>query len=1046
MDIQQKDWWKQFLAKVVNNMKERDKNIWIYNSGLSFSGNPKWMFMYMLKSHPEVKGVWLCYERKTLSYIKKLGYEAHLFKSQVGKNYMKKAGVYVVNQMKEVIQPELSGITMLNLWHGVGCKPIEQKLTFGYLRERVAKKHIKNHKFYRDNQLFLVTSPLMENHFVEQCGLDEHQVIKSGYPCCTKMEWVKTFDHNLRERKGLTADSRIAIYCPTYRDKNPNEFFRKAIPDMDRLIHVLEETNTLLIFKLHPHMENDRKYNEYKNRYSSCPYLLFWNNENDVYEIFNQIDLAIVDYSSIFYDMLMAGVKNFVRYMFDIDDEDNLREFVFDVKEMTCGTMCQSFEQLLNALTDSNLQSANNDEVKRLKELFWEYEQNGLEEIYTKTVEHKVADAEECVLCSFDVFDTLIKRKCLSPEGVFAYVRQKMYLSNMKFPIYLIENYVKIRRWCEANVREYYRKTQDIRRSDRLEIEFSEIFYRMKETYDLTQSQVEALMQWELEGEYENCIPVENNIKILKKHLEDGDTVVLISDMYLPKEFVRKLLIKADAGLGELPLFLSSEYGVQKTTKKLYLEVFSSFEKYIFTQWIHYGDNPNADGKQPRELGIKTVNHVIPQWSEYERKIIESNSTYDTYRCAALFRRFKLEMQNKEESIKDRAIFSYCYVSTWLVPYVAWAVDDARSKGIECLYFISRDGYHMKRIADVIIEKKHLNIKTKYIYGSRKVWRIPSYIEQVDIDFFSSHGNLADVKSYEMLIEAMSIDERQFERLFPELVYLKKVKYITRKQIEEVRNILNNSLEYKDYLLAVASKERQIVVDYLKQEIDFNERFAFVEYWGRGYTQDCLARLLDYAMIDAGVEEEKLPENVFYYLRSIYASKGRLKRNNFLNTQQGLIMVEAIFANMPYNSVEAYEEKNGCVVPVISVNQELDTELYQSMEKYLVRFAEDYYAETIIDEKSFNRALCQFGLDYYRNNKADDMFVKVLARLKDSVSVYGKKVEFAPPIGMRDIYLKLRYNEYMHTKSIDLSLIKSNWFCKMVFKMYRKIVEGRRKR
>ncbi|MBR3599927.1 MAG: CDP-glycerol glycerophosphotransferase family protein, partial [Lachnospiraceae bacterium] len=106
-------------------MKERDKNIWIYNSGMSFSGNPKWMFMYMLKSHPEVKGVWLCYERKTLSYIKKLGYEAHLFKSQVGKNYMKKAGVYVVNQVKEVIQPELSGITMLNLWHGVGCKPIE---------------------------------------------------------------------------------------------------------------------------------------------------------------------------------------------------------------------------------------------------------------------------------------------------------------------------------------------------------------------------------------------------------------------------------------------------------------------------------------------------------------------------------------------------------------------------------------------------------------------------------------------------------------------------------------------------------------------------------------------------------------------------------------------------------------------------------------------------------------------------------------------------------------------------------------------------------
>lgn len=1029
------------MSEKISNTKpyNRDKNIWIYNAGMSFSGNPKWMFMYMLKKHPEVKGVWLCYDRKTKRYIKKLGYEAHLFGSQTGKKYMEKAGVYVVNQVKEKIQPELRGITMLNLWHGVGCKPIEQKLTFGYLRERVTKKHIQNHKFYRDNQLFLVTSPLMEKHFIKQCGLEESQVIRAGYPCCTRMDWVKSFNHDIRGIKGLSEDTRIAMYCPTYRDKKPDEFFGKAIPDMDKLVAVLKETNTLLIFKLHPHMEKDQKYNEYKIRYKDCPNLLFWDNANDVYEIFNQVDMAIVDYSSIFYDMLMAGVKSFVRYMFDIDEEDNLREFVFDVKEMTCGAMCQNFEQLLETLADSHVKAADNEEVERIKKLFWEYDENGLEEIYSKAMEHKaVEDGKEHTLYSFDVFDTLIKRKCLSPEGVFAYVRQKMYLSDIKFPQYLVDNYVKVRRWCESNVREYYRKTLDIRKSDRLEIRFSEIFHRMRETYDLDQTQVDALMQWELDGEYENCIPYEENIKLLRKHLDAGDTVVLISDMYLPKEFVRKLLIKADASLGDIPLFLSSEYGVQKTTKKLYLEVFSSFEKYTFTQWTHYGDNPNADGKKPRELGIKTVNHSNIQWSEYERKFIEANPTYDAYRCAALFRRFKASIKNMDETIRDREVFAYCYVSAWLVPYVAWAVDDAASKGIDCLYFISRDGYHMKRVADVIIEKKQLNIKTKYIYGSRKAWRIPSYIEQVDVDFFSPHGNIADVKNYDMLIEAMNIEEEAFRNIFPELMYLQKTKYITRKQIEDVRNILNNSADYRQYLLDKASRERQLVVDYLKQEIDFDESFAFVEYWGRGYTQDCLARLLDYAMLENGVKEDKLPDNVFYYLRSIYSSKGRVVRNNFLNTQQGLIMVEAVFANMPYNSIEAYEKKDGLIVPVISSNQEQDKELHQAMEEFLVKFAEDCYGELILDEKTFNRALCQFGLDYYRNSKNDDVFVKVLARLKDSVAIYGVKNEFAPPVGMKDVYMKLRYNEYMHTKSIELSLLRSSGLYKTIFKLYRK--------
>ena len=122
---------------------ERNKNLWIYNAGSSFSGNPKWMFLYMMKKHPDVKGVWLTYDFATTKYIRGLGYEAYLFKSPAGKSYMKKAGVYVVNQVKEIIQPELLGITMLNLWHGVGCKTVEQKVNFGFLRERIIKKYIQ---------------------------------------------------------------------------------------------------------------------------------------------------------------------------------------------------------------------------------------------------------------------------------------------------------------------------------------------------------------------------------------------------------------------------------------------------------------------------------------------------------------------------------------------------------------------------------------------------------------------------------------------------------------------------------------------------------------------------------------------------------------------------------------------------------------------------------------------------------------------------------------------------------------------------------------
>ena len=67
---------------------------------------------------------------------------------------MAKAGVYVVEMCKEVFQPELSGITVLNLWHGVGCKSIERKVTDGFLQERIAKNTFKTTIFFATTSSF----------------------------------------------------------------------------------------------------------------------------------------------------------------------------------------------------------------------------------------------------------------------------------------------------------------------------------------------------------------------------------------------------------------------------------------------------------------------------------------------------------------------------------------------------------------------------------------------------------------------------------------------------------------------------------------------------------------------------------------------------------------------------------------------------------------------------------------------------------------------------------------------------------------------------
>lgn len=59
------------------------------------------------------------------------------------------------------------------------------------------------------------------------------------------------------------------------------------------------------------------------------------------------------------------------------------------------------------------------------------------------------------------------------------------------------------------------------------------------------------------------------------RELHDADErVILISDMYLPRAVISRMLERADPLLAELPLYLSSELGVQKSTKQLYLRAF----------------------------------------------------------------------------------------------------------------------------------------------------------------------------------------------------------------------------------------------------------------------------------------------------------------------------------------------------------------------------------------------------------------------------------------------------------------------------------------
>ncbi|MCV4770459.1 hypothetical protein OFC10_30920, partial [Escherichia coli] len=88
--------------------------------------------------------------------------------------------------------------------------------------------------------------------------------------------------------------------------------------------------------------------------------------------------------------------------------------------------------------------------------------------------------------------------------------------------------------------------------------------------YDLNDSQIKKLIEWEIQAEYENIIPVRNMVEKAEQLVHENETVVLISDMYLPKEIITNMISLISPRLAALPLYLSSDKGVQKVSQQLY--------------------------------------------------------------------------------------------------------------------------------------------------------------------------------------------------------------------------------------------------------------------------------------------------------------------------------------------------------------------------------------------------------------------------------------------------------------------------------------------
>lgn len=978
--------WERALPNYTGNHYIK-RNVWAFCAGQysnDFRGNPKYLFLYLNENRQDIYPYWLCDNLEVIALLRSFGLIAYRINTPLAERAINETGVLVSEFVKQVIPSGLEDAVYLNLWHGVGgVKNVERALTTGVLTEEIAKKYIQKNSFYRTHELYLAPSLFIENIAEEQLGLSETQIIRAGYPRCQYKSPIQTFDHRKFFSPLLPSGVKFAAYIPTYRNNPKGDLFSLAIPDMERLVAVLKEQKICLIFKMHPLLANEFGFKKASEVYKDCPYLYFWDNRDDFYEVINEIDLCIMDYSSMFTDFIAAGCKHFVRYAFDFTGDD--LDFPLSYDEATLGRKCINFDELLDAFRNYESDHLEED-LTRIGNLYWEYaDKDSFERIVDNTLAYEIPRKKFKTLYSFDIFDTLISRKGLVPESIFYKVRERIEAKG-GFPKFLVRNYPEIRHNAELNVREFYTRSLLERDSERTEISFSEIISRIKTLYGLNDEQANILAEYEKEAEIEDVIAVPNYVSKVKELLENDETVILISDMYHDKEFIRQMLHKVDPVLAEIPLFLSSESGYQKSSRQLFVEVYRTYgTEYCFERWIHTGDNPRSDCSMPKSLNIETNSVKPSEFNEYECGLVEKLKSYDAYLIAASLVRFRTNNSDL------RAYFAYAYVSFLWVPYLHWALHSCKDRGDKVVYFVSRDGHQFKRIADAIKSSLSLDIETKYIYASRRTWRIPSFFDHIDVGFWGQgYGNVAHVSSFSQLLKGLEMEAEQFYEMFPALSYLNDESYIDDNEILEIANILKVSGEYEKYLLERAEKQRVATCGYLKQEIDQNKQFSIVEYWGRGYTQENFTRLWQYII---GRKEP----SVFYYSRSTLPSDEDNIRINYTSNTSSQAFIESIFSCINYKTIRKYDYVEGRWEPVIEP-QECDFRFFNAMEEFLPLFAQEFCTLPLTDRENTGRALIDFAIDWHRDHPEWDCFKEILASQVDSVEMFGEKKQYAPSL------------------------------------------------
>lgn len=556
-------------------------------------------------------------------------------------------------------------------------------------------------------------------------------------------------------------------------------------------------------------------------------------------------------------------------------------------------------------------------------------------------------------IVSFDIFDTLLTRKVCFPEDVFSVLADRLIKKGLiqhDFDFVRIRIYSKSIADNNASLREIYEKIQEITGFDSMIIE--------------------NIYSEELAVEREVSVPRIDLIKICKRIMESNMPLFFMSDMYLPKKFLVKLLREHGlTTIDENNVWISYDKSMSKKDGTLW----ELYKKNIVCgkKAVHIGDDLMADVINPHEFQIETF-RVMSGYSMFEKSSMKEicPAICTQYQalvmgviCARLFNSpFSLCPTKGKVRINSRFDMGYCVLGPVILTFVLWLIKKTYNK--RNLYFFARDGYFLIEVYQHVVRELGISApKGIYLPISRQLIWIAS-IETED-----------DLKRILKLPYIGSFEE--FLRKRFDVIADIRTKDINNQLInissdyDAVKKHVNR---YKDEIWNNIKRDRNNYLEFLKQ-FDFKETFGVVDLGYHGTIQKYLSKLLN-----AGLKG--------YYLSTNYNDINAFGEKNFMEScypwevnnragmiREGILFLES-FLTAPYGMITRINENGDMVCDDARGNQKFFKDK-EEIQDGIIAFCNDVLPLinieriNILDEINFvdhYYGMCIFGSMEFSNN------------------------------------------------------------------------------